>query len=43
MLLETQKIYEEKIKNNHLLNSHDLLGYIDKKLVNNGYTFFDMS
>ena len=43
MLMETQKIYEEKIKNNHLLNSHDLLGYIDKKLINNGYTFFDMS
>lgn len=31
---ETQKIYEQKIKNNHLLTSHNLLGYIDMKLNN---------
>ena len=44
LLVESQKIYEEKIQNNHLLTSHNLLGYIDKKLQSqNGDVFIDMS
>lgn len=33
ILYETQKAYQEKVLNNHLLNSHNLLGYIDRKLL----------
>jgi len=43
LLTETQKMYEEKISNNHLFTSHNLLGYIDKKLANNGDVIVDMS
>ena len=44
LLIESQRIYEEKIQNNHLLTSHNLLGYIDKKLATqSGDIFIDMS
>mgnify|MGYP000026144660 FL=1 len=43
MLLEQQKIFEEKILNNQMLTGHNLLGYIDRKLQNNGEIFVDMS
>ena len=38
-LLETQKLYESKILNNHLMNSHDLMKYIQRKVENNGEVF----
>jgi hypothetical protein len=42
--METQRIYEDKIMNNHLLSSHNLLGYIDRKLQGvNGQITVDMS
>ena len=31
---ESQKIYEERIRQNPLLTSHNLLGYIDSKINN---------
>lgn len=45
ILYETQKVYQDKVLNNHLLNSHNLLGYIDRKLMSaDGATFkVDMS
>ena len=45
-IAHTQKIYEEKIKNNQFLTSHDLLGFIDRKLSNPfspGEVFIEMS
>ena len=42
--METQRIYQEKIQNNPSLSSHNLLGYIDKKLSNpDGEIVIDMS
>lgn len=42
--LETQRVYEDNIQNNPLMTSHNLLGYIDKKLANpDGEIQTDMS
>ena len=46
IMAHTKKIYEEDIKCNPLITSHDLLGLIDRKLsnpVNKGEIFVDMS
>ena len=44
--LFTHKIYEDNIKRNPLMTSHDLLSFIDRKLsnpMNKGELFIDMS
>ena len=46
LIHHTNKIYEDNILNNPFLTSHDLLGFIDRKLSNpknKGEVFIDMS
>lgn len=46
IMAHTHKIYEDNIKRNPLMTSHDLLSFIDRKLsnpMNKGELFIDMS
>lgn len=44
ILKQHQIIYEQKIRTNSLVNSHNLLGYIDRKLMDyNGSIHVDMA